>query len=194
MRKVAILGLSPSTHDQVPWDWEVWGLPWDADYPRINRFFEMHDRDLLEQPEARRPNDYWERLAHLDPVYMQKVHDDIPGSVEFPLETLQKSVFSGIPRGLWDDQKDWYNSSPAYQIALAIHEEFDVIGMWGIDVLDDSEFAAERPCLEFLQGLAIGRGIEVFVPEGPTALGKFNGAGIKLGTMSPVYKQRYGYV
>lgn len=194
MLRVAILGLSPSTHDQVPWDWEVWGLPWDTDYPRIDRFFEMHDRELLEQPEAGRPGDYWERLSFLSPIYMQQEHPDIPGSVRFPLEILEKEVFSGFPRGAWDDQKDWYNSSPAYMLALAIHEKADEIGLWGVDLLDDSEFSYERPCLEYLIGLAVGRGIKITLPEGPTALGKFRGDGIKLGTMSPVYNKRYGYV
>ena len=194
MRNIAILGLSPSTHDQVPWDWEVWGLPWDSDYPRINRFFEMHDRSLLEQPEAGRPDDYWDHLSHLAPVYMQKHHDDIPGSIAFPLADIEKTVFQGFPRAEWDAQTDWYNSSPAYMLALAIHRDVDTIGLWGVDILDDSEFAYERPCLEYLIGLAVGKGIDVVLPEGPTALGKFRGEGIKLGTMSPVYRKRYGYV
>ena len=184
---VAILGLSPSTHDLVPWDWDVWGLPWDADYPRIDRFFEMHDRLLLEKPEAMRCADYWDRLGYLSPVYMQHVHDDIPGSVAYPLQEVRETVFKGFPR--WD-QTDWYNSSPAYMIALAIHKQVDTIGLWGIDVLDGSEFTYERPCLEYLMGLAVGKGIKIVLPEGPTALGKFSGEGIKLGTMEPTYRKR----
>lgn len=193
--KVAVVGLSPSTHDLVPWgDWEVWGLPWDADYSRIDRYFEMHDRELLERPEAKRSSDYWERLSYLSPVYMQQHWDDIPGSIPYPLEELQETVFKNFPRAKWDDQKDWYNSSPAYMIALAIHEGAEKIGLWGIDVLDDSEWNLESNCLDFLIGYALGKGIEVEIPAGPTCLNKFRGEGIKLGDMLPVYKLRYGYV
>lgn len=192
--KVAIVGLSPSTNYLAPFgtDWEMWGLPWDVEnWPRYDRYFEMHDRGLLEQPEALRSQEYWERIKTLSPVYMQKHFDDIPGSIEFPLNELKETVFKGFPR--WD-QDDWYNSSPAYQIALAIHEGAEEIGLWGIDVLEASEFAHENPCLSYLLGYAVAKGTKVTLPEGPTDLLKFRGTGIKLGTMSPVYVNRYGYV
>lgn len=196
--KVAVVGLSPSTHHLTPWgdpEWEIWGLPWDAEgSSRMHRHFEMHNRELLERPEARRQADYWEHLAQLECVYMQQHWDDVPGSVPFPLDDVQQNVFRDFPRGSWDEQKDWYNSSPAYMLALAIHEGAETIGLWGIDVRDDSEFAYESPCLEYLIGLAVGRGIEVIIPEGPTHLNIFRGEGIKLGEMMPVYKKRYGYV
>jgi len=193
--KVAIIGMSPSTHSFAPWgdpEWQMWGLPWDREgWPRLHRYFEMHDRGLLELPEACRDDGYWEHLSRLSPVYMQQQHEDIPGSVPYPLDDLQQTVFAGFPR--WD-QKDWYNSSPAYMMALAIHEGAETIGLWGIDVLDDSEFNLESNCLDFLIGFALGRGIEVIIPEGPSALCKFRGDGIKLGRMSPSYHLRYGYV
>jgi hypothetical protein len=160
----------------------------------MDRYFEMHDRTLLEMPEARRSDDYWERISYLSPVYMQQHYSDIPGSIEFPLAELEQTVFKGFPRARWDAQTDWYNSSPAYMIALAIHEGAETIGLWGIDVLDHSEFNYESPCLEYLIGLAVGKGIEVVIPEGPTHLNKFRGEGIKLGTMTPTYHKRYGYI
>ena len=193
--KVAIVGLSSSTHSQAPFgdaDWEMWGLPWDIESRYMfDRHFEMHDRNLLELPEALRATDYWTELARFPKVYMQQHYADIPGSIEYPLDALKETVFKGFSR--WD-QDDWYNSSPAYMIALAIHEGATTIGLWGIDVLDDSEFAYESPCLEYLIGIARGRGIEVIIPEGPTHLNKFRGTGIKLGTLEPVYNKRYGYV
>lgn len=149
----------------------------------------------MELPGALRKESYFQDLAELpQPIYMQQRWDDIPASVEYPFAAVQESVFKGFPRGLWDTQKDWYNSSPAYMIALALHEGATTIGLYGIDVLDDSEFTLERPCLEYLIGLAVGRGVEVVIPEGPTALGKFRGTGIKLGNMSPTYTGRYGRI
>jgi hypothetical protein len=151
----------------------------------------MHDRTLIEMPESLRKPDYVETLGQYHLVYMQQHWHDIPGSVPYPLDAVRETVFKDFPR--WD-QDDWYNSSPAYMIALAVHMGAEEIGLWGVDVLDESEYQYERPCLEFLIGLAVGRGIKVTLPEGPTALGKFRGKGIKFGTMNPVYNKRYGYV
>lgn len=157
-------------------------MPWDREYgAKASRLFEMHDRSLLE---ISRQNSYFEDLAEMpQPIYMHKHWEDIPTSMPYPLEDVG-SVFKGFPRARWDDQKDWYNSSPAYMIALAIHEGASKIGLYGIDVLDDSEYTRERPCLEYLIGLAVGKGIEVIIPEGPTALGKFTGKDTE---------KRYGY-
>lgn len=190
--KVAIVGLSPSRRE-VPSDYEIWALPWDAEYAsRAARLFEMHPRVLLEKPESLRSADYFDHLGKFpQPVYTQEHWSDVPTSTPYPLEELQETVFKGFPR--WD-QVDWYNSSPAYMLALAIHEGATTIGLFGIDILDDSEFAYERPCLEHLIGFARGRGIEIVIPEGPTALCQFRGTGIKLGDMSPTYHDRYGYL
>lgn len=192
---ISIVGLSPSTRHLVP-ESEVWALPWDREFaPRASKLFEMHPRELLEKPESLRAPDYFESLAEFpQPIYMQSRYSDIPSSVPFPLKEVGEGVFKGFPRARWSDQKDWYNSSPAYMLALAIHEGAECIGLYGIDVLDDSEFSYESPCLEYLIGLAVGRGIDVIIPEGPTALGKFRGTGIKLGTMEPTYNGRYGYL
>jgi len=193
---IAIVGLAPSTRHLVPDDWIVYALPWDREYSsRANKLFEMHDKALLELPESLRTDSYFKDLAELDqPIYMQRHFDDIPTSREFPFADVLESVFKGFPRGRWSEQKDWYNSSPAYMLALAIHEGADKIGLYGIDVRDDSEFSYESPCLEYLIGLAVGRGIEVIIPEGPTHLNKFRGEGIKLGTLQPTYSNRYGFL
>lgn len=194
--RVSIVGLSPSTRHLVPADSEIYALPWDVEYAaRASKLFEMHDRELLEKPESLRSEDYFKRLSEFpQTIYTQEHWADVPTSTPYPLDEIRETVFKGFPRGRWSTQNDWYNSSPAYMIALAIHEGATSIGLYGIDVRDDSEFNYESPCLEYLIGLAVGRGIEVVIPEGPTHLNKFRGEGIKLGTMQPTYVNRYGYV
>lgn len=155
----------------------------------------MHDRELLERPESLRSPEYFSDLAEFhQPIYTQEHWPDVPMSSPFPLDAVRESVFKGFPRGEWSGQKDWYNSSPAYMLALAIHEGAESIGLYGVDVRDDSEYAYESPCLEYLIGLAVGKGIEIIIPQGPTHLNKFRGEGIKLGTLEPIYVNRYGYV
>jgi hypothetical protein len=47
--------------------------------------------------------------------------------------------------------------------------------------------------MEYLIGLARGRGVDVYIPE-RSPLAKFHGEGIPLGLMYPSYPQRYGYL
>jgi hypothetical protein len=197
MRQVAIVGLSSSTHDDAPYEdpnWELWGLPWDEDrWPYFDRYFEIHPLELLRKPEARRRSGYEDRLKTLDaPLYMQTTYDDIPNAIRYPIERVVEQL------GL-----DYFNSSISYLMGLAIAEGARKIGIWGVDMADIeptpgdpsyiSEFAYQRPNMEYLIGFARGRGIEVYIPpESPLA--KFHGEGIPLGVMYPSYPQRYGYL
>ncbi len=184
MRKVAIVGLAPSTHDQAPFgnlEWELWGLPWDNGWwANCDRLFEMHDIDLIQKPEAKRHNGYIDKLKNVDvPLYMQQAY--FPNVTPYPVEEVADLV------------GDYFNSSIAYMIALAIHEGVDEIGIWGVDMTDSEEYAYQRPNAEYLIGLARGRGIKVTIPEESYLL-RFNAQGIPLGTMFPHYPKRYGYL
>ena len=142
-----IVGLGPS-HDNVPWEEKTWGLPWDAWAPRYDLLFEMHDRILFES----RGKKYMDRLRESDvPIVMQKKHEDIPKSISYPLDTVNSIV------------GDYYGSSVAYMVALAIMRKEDRIILYGVDLSDDYDH--QRPNLEYLIGFARGKGIEVEVPE-----------------------------
>jgi hypothetical protein len=201
VKQIAICGRSPTTQWMAPWDnpaWECWGVPWDAGYwAKMDRFFEMHPRADLETPAADRPDDYWEKLReYIDwgSIYMHQHWDDIPCSVAYPFADVNADVFATFPRAPWDDQKDFYASSPAYALALAIHEKADRIGLWGIDCAGGSEFAQEHPNLAYLIGFAQGRGIEIILPQGPTNLLKYDGTNTAFGTSKRDWHLRYGYL
>ncbi len=182
MRKVALIGLAPSSHDEAPvGDWECWGLPWDAMFPQYQRGFEMHPRELLFKPEAGRPRDYLQRLqdSHTA-IYMQKEWGDIKPSVRYPLERIAPLV------------RDYFNSSLAYMLAMGIHDEIEQMGVWGFDLSDVEEYGYQRPNAEYLIGFARGMGLKVYIPES-SSLCKFNGH-IPLGTMQMNYPKRYGYL
>ena len=49
-------------------------------------------------------------------------------------------------------------------IALALHMQPDVINIYGVDMSQDTEYAAQRPSCEYYIGLAKGQGIEVNIP------------------------------
>lgn len=182
--KVAIVGLSPTTHDQAPWndpEWEIWGLPWDEGYwPRMARLFEMHDLRLLIGEHCRRKPGYMERLQDCGvPLYMQD--NSLSCATRYPFEEVEKTTGR------------YWNSSIAYAMAMAIHEGAEEIGVYGVDMKGDDEYGYQKPNMEYLIGLAIGKGIKVHIPEESPLL-KFQASGIKFYDHMPVYVERYGWL
>lgn len=184
--KVAIVGLSRSTHEQAPWDnhdWQIWGLPWDEGYwPRMSRLFEMHDIKLLRSAQSKRPDGYMGRLRHeIDvPLYMQDKY--FLNATRFPFEEVAETI-----------GKPYWNSSIAYALSLAIHEKAEEIAIYGVDMAAEEEFFYQRPNIEYLIGLAVGKGIKVTIPEA-SPLCKFNAFGVRYYDSFPVYAGRYGYL
>ena len=177
----------------VNFNGEIWGLPWDEGrWPFFDRYFEIHPLDLLRKPEAQRRDGYEDRLKSLPILYMQEAYEDIPNAIRYPVEKVVDNL--GF---------DYFNSSIAYLMGMALLEGADKIGIWGVDMADlepvpgdpsyISEFAYQRPNMEYLIGLARGRGVDVYIPE-RSPLAKFHGEGIPLGLMYPSYPQRYGYL
>ena len=152
MASVQINGLSPSTKSAPlvsggP-EAEAWGLPWSPVAHRYHRYFEMHDRSLWEQ----RGDEYVEFIRNCEtPIYMQQQWLDIPASVEYPLERTTALI-----------GQDYYNSSVAYMLALAILERRHM-RIYGVDNATDEEWAFERPCNEYLIGVAHALGLNVWV-------------------------------
>jgi len=178
---LAIVGLSPTTHDlafEKEFD-EVWGMPWDEGYYHYySRLFEMHNLELLRSIECR-PKGYEERLKEVYvPLYMQEEYEDFP-CIRYPVESVAATT------------GDYFNSSIAYMVALAIHENVNSLSLYGVDMKDDEEFFYQRPNLEYLLGVAIGKGIKVNIPEQSPVL-KFNPNGIKFGNEFVKYRIRYG--
>ena len=152
--KVAIVGLSPTSHDLAPWgdpSWEKWGLGLDQNIYQLDRVFEIHDQRMLsEYPDWEQ---YRERLSHCPFVYVQYETDQLPNGRAYPLNEVEQTT------------TNYLCSSIAYMLALAIHEGAEEIGVWGVDMKAYEEYGYQRPNVEYLIGLAHGRGIKVHVAE-----------------------------
>jgi hypothetical protein len=182
--KVAVVGLSPSTHRLAPWedaDWELWGLPWDVDWPRFHRTFEMHDMRLLKSEHCKRDRDYFKKLTQCQNLYMQEAYPEVHGAQRYPFDEVAETT--GY----------YWNSSIAYAMAMAIHENAEEIGIFGVDMKGDDEYGYQKPNMEYLIGLARGKGIKVHVPEASPLL-KFNPHGIRFYDHVPHYVSRYGWL
>lgn len=190
-KKVFIVGCS-TTRSEVPWDEvkagtaEAWGvnnlfysMPLSK-YP-FTRFFEIHYLDRLENGTIRRRLDPVFRGQNVNeymtggvgpkgevipglgtlgiPIYMQQLWPEVPNAIIYPLEHI-KNQFG-----------DYFTNSISYQIALAIDEGFEEIHVFGVDMAVSSpqllhdEYSHQRPSVEYFLGIAIGRGIKIFVPD-----------------------------
>lgn len=179
--KVAIVGLSPSTHDLAPFgspEWEVWGLPWDGYWAQMDRHFEMHDMRLLTGPHSRRKPDYFDKLRQCKTLYMQQAWENAQA---YPFDQVAKTT--GY----------YWNSSIAYAMALAIHEQAEEIAVFGVDMTGNDEYGYQKPNMEYLIGLARGKGIKVHVPD-ESPLCKFQAHGIRFYDHTPTYQDRYGWL
>lgn len=172
--KVAIIGF---TQHQVhaPWnndEWEIWGLNDLYEVmPQYNqhlfqgerwnrvRWFQVHRNDHGEIPDGARDPKHREWLANAKcPVYMFEPRPEIPTAVRYPLE----EVLRLFPRA-------YFNNTISWMIALALHEGFETIGIWGVDMALDgvhgqSEYGHQRPSVEYFVGWADGHGVDFYIP------------------------------
>lgn len=167
LRKIAIVGKCSNSRSDAPLDlhdWEIWGLAWDP-LPICHRYFEMHWywRNFLGGGPAAEAHYTW--LAGMTvPVYMIQVEPDIPMSVAYPFQEIADKI------GKTSYGTAYIESSIAHMMALAILEGADRIGIWGCDLATGGEYAYQRPNMEYLIGLARGKGIQVYVPPQNTLL------------------------
>jgi len=186
--RVAILALGNSAlrFDPAGYD-AVYALPWDAENaPKATHLFEMHPLELLGAPAtgiggSGRSVSYLETLrSHpIGTLFMQQAYPEVPNAHAYPLFDVQKTL-----------GRDYFGSSPAYMLGLAIHLRFERIEMYGVD-LDDSIYDHQRPNLEWLIGFAQGQRTEVYVPPASRLMTfrQFD----RLGSIEVRYPVRYGY-
>lgn len=162
--KVAIVGFAQSHRDQAPFQdpsFEIWGLNnayiFMPPRPHVGgriaeRWFEIHSEDLYGW-DLRRPGQHVAWLAKFPgPLYLLEARPDMTNSIRYPIEEIVSRYGAYI------------TSSPAYMLLLAMAEGFKTIHIYGIDLATDSEYADQRPNLEFLIGVAIAKGHEIFLP------------------------------
>ena len=174
MRKVAIIGRCWSTRSDAPWhdkSWELWALAWDP-LPVTHRIFETHQNFRMYL--GNKEDGDWHvaglRMSKV-PVYMLDKQDDIPMSVKIDVEAVSKLV------GNTRQGTPYIESSIGWMVAQALLElePGDRIGIFGVDLHCESEYAYQRPNLEYLIGLARGKGVKVYIPPQSALLSHAHG-------------------
>jgi hypothetical protein len=174
-RTVALVGLAPSSCSKAGFEdesVEIWGvneghfLSWMKRWGRWDRWFQMH-KPVYYQREVdlggHETGHYdWLKQDHGDkPIYMLDAYDDVPNAVKYPLAEVSKAM-SGLRIGMKKNIK-FYHSTFDYMIALAIHEKFERIEIYGFEFGGDYEH--QRYSAYTWKGIALGKGIEIYEPK-----------------------------
>lgn len=163
--KVAIIGTAPSTCDvYMGDDWEHWGLAYRyLDHvrdgkPYFARAFELHCMEYFTE-EGRTPAFFEWIKAPPIPVYVMPT-----------LDVEHKCEIYPVNKALELLGRPYFTNTLTWMIALAIISGAKEIAVLGADMATDSEYGDQRPNVEHVLGIAMGRGIKVRVPEQSTLL------------------------
>lgn len=191
---IILYGTNTFTRHLIPWDredaqywaWNEVGSLKD-DRPgywakRVDLLLQMHAPPIWrnhnnlnhgrQQLDGKSNSHYdWLQRPHDIPVYMQARYEDVPSSVEYPLDEIVKTLLPNIWRdyGKGKEQVRHFTSSAAYSLALALY--FNEIGtykvkqieIYGVEMTSDTEYVRQRDGVTFWLGIAIGKGINVVI-------------------------------
>ena len=133
--------------------WEYWSLMANFGYDRLpivpDRWFELHTIKHLKQVCV--TDEALKEASELNNLWMM---DPIGKASRFPREEVLKIGCN------------YFTSSIAWLIGFAILEKPHTIGLYGVDLILKKEYEKERPCIEYLIGLAQGKGINISIAEG----------------------------
>lgn len=156
-QKIAIVGGHRSTKLRAPFgdsDWAIWSLSPrnESELPRHDAWFELHSRSVLES--LGNPV-YLEWLRHLPLVYMQTADPEFPGSVAYPKDEMVARFGS-----------EFFTSSMAWMLAMAITQQPSAIGIWGVESATHGEYHTQRTGILHFIEVARALGIKIIVPDG----------------------------
>jgi hypothetical protein len=163
-KKIAIVGKAANSQMLAPFEdlsWQIWGLS-NAynDIPRWDVWFELHDWEYHRRVNLE--HYHWLMTDHGKPIYaFEDNYNDAPCAKKFPIDDLKGmfgSFFNGSPIF-----KYWTNS-PSYMMGLAMLQGATHIGVWGVDMAMNDEYAFQRPSCELMIGACLAKGINITIP------------------------------
>lgn len=156
--KVALIGTAPSSRMLAPFadtSWKIWACsPGNMGVlPRVDVWFEIHGNLLWpENKHYGEPYIEWLKKQTF-PIYMQD-NSLVPSATTFPKEEMVKEF-----------GRDFFTSSFAWMMAMAMREGASEIALFGIDMASRDEYILQRPGFFFFKYVAAQRGIKVWAPN-----------------------------
>jgi hypothetical protein len=155
--KVAIIGFEEQNGQTAPYDdpeWDIWGfnmanrLGFMRDRQnrfRADRWFDLHEAHAQSEKD----------MAWIDacpvPIYLPSRFGSNPHTEVFDLDTIEAEILSKYGRIV---RTDYFASSFAMALALALSEGYTTIGLFGVSLDWGRERVVERGNLEYWIGLA----------------------------------------
>lgn len=157
--KIALVGTAPSSRMLAPFNdpsWTIWACsPGNMNVlPKVDAWFELHGN--LHWPENQSyglPYIEWLRRLTI-PVYMQNHEYQVPNTQIFPMEQMVNEF-----------GPEFFTSSFAWMMALAISKGAKEIALFGIDMASRDEYILQRPGFFYFRRMAEMRGIKVWAPN-----------------------------
>lgn len=137
----------------APREGEIWGVNDLILRRNVKIAFHIHD---LNNPEFLNDSvikSVIEKINFLNiPLISTQRYEWIPSSIEYPLKEII-SYFG----------TDYFTCSIDYILAYAIYRGFKKIDLYGVNMHTDSEYAFEKPGVEFWIAMAMGKGLKIKV-------------------------------
>jgi hypothetical protein len=160
---VVILGTGPASRGDAPYDdpgVDIWTIGRGSQIPpRISALFELHVPALWDGW-----GDKEGKLLYTDilkswsttDIFMQEAYPDIPRAKRLPKEEILKHV----------GDNPYQTSQVSWMMSYAMFLGYPEISFYGIDLISEGEARSyQRHCLEYLVGLARGRGHKVNIAK-----------------------------
>ena len=123
-------------------DGEIWGVNDLCLRRSVDIAFNMHDLD--KHSDHKLFNNTVEHVnRHKLPIVTQRKYDHIPTSIEFPLSFFHREYFT---------------NSIDYMVAYAYYRDMSHIDMYGVVMEAGTEYAVQKPSLEYWIGMFEGNG------------------------------------
>ncbi len=181
-KKVAIVGFASGTMGLAPFhdpEYEIWGMnQLYRRIPRADRWFEIHhnfDEFVVEGTD----HIGWLKECPI-PIYMVDAFPEFPTAVRFPIEQF---IHPG-PKCI-----DYFTSSIAYMLAIALEEGFEQIGLYGIDLASGPNMSTNGLALNSV-GSPDERGVKLEIPQDSALLKQIYRYGYQLPDQEPKIHMR----
>lgn len=172
--RFAIVGFTPTMAEAIPLlddpAWHVWGMnnlhaqPTFAGLAsKFDEWFDLHPAGAISSDAQHA--DWLARGADGVPVWTWEPRPEWPTARRYPREEVTERFGK------------YFTNTVSWQVALALlrimaHSpdgarapEGSAIAIFGVDMATSSEYAAQRPSVEYFLGIAAGAGVEVILPE-----------------------------
>jgi hypothetical protein len=127
-------------------NWTLNGLMLENN--KIERHFYLHDKHSMANYEEIVD---WANECDI-PIVVRKKSSDIKNNLVYPIKEIA-----------WHFGTDYFTSSLAFMLAMAIYEEYECIHIIGMPYCTDIEYFEQKACVEFWIGMALGQGIDVVI-------------------------------